>query len=126
MPLAVELFGRMAPEATGFLNMLATTMAKHQLSSTLVLADPSAASRACDRLADQIYTGWQRLLSCSLVRIRARRVHTMLAKARAKANGNVVSRATQGSYLYSNISRSSVRRLLLEARSGAPRSRWLG
>ena len=48
MPLAVELFGRMAPEATGFLNMLATTMAKHQLSSTLVLADPSAASRACD------------------------------------------------------------------------------
>ena len=60
-----------------------------------------------------------------MVRNRARRVRDMLAKATADANGNAVTRAGKG-YHYTNISRSSVRRLHLEARTGAPRSRWLG
>jgi hypothetical protein len=126
VPLAVELFGRIAPGASDFLRMLATTVAKNRLSSTLVPADPSDAARVRDKLAEQILTGWQRLLSCTMVRIRARRVRAMLAKARAAANGNTVTHAGEGGYVYTKISRSSARRLLLEARVGASRSRWLG
>ena len=125
VPFAIEAHGRLHPEALAFLNMLATTTARHRLSSTVTPVDAATAARTVAAMASQLLTSWLRLISTALISARAKRVRVMLAKARASAAGNRPVLKGRGGYVYKHISRSSVRRLLLDASTGSRRPNWL-